>query len=93
MDVRAVNRVLRAVLWPALRDHGFETRTDRKAWRYWSGGVEVIDISSIGTLVDAAGCTPYSFGATLGSLPTFLGARQAVSVDKDGRPRPETVHN
>lgn len=88
MDVKAVSRELRASLWPALRRYGFDARTDRGAWRYWEGGVDVIDVTSIGAQADACGCTTFSFGAMVGSIPGFLGDPPARSIGRDGRPRP-----
>lgn len=88
MDVRDVNRALRASLWSTLREHGFESRTTRAGWRYWDGGVEVLDVQSIGAGADAVGCTSYSFGAHVGSAPGYLPRSPRISLGPDGRLRP-----
>ena len=88
VDVRDVNRALRATLWPRLRAEGFESRTARAAWRYWDGGVEVVDVQSIGPEWDAVGCTSYSFGAQVGSWPDYFADEGTPPIGKDGRPRP-----
>jgi hypothetical protein len=88
VDVRAVNRELRASLWPALLRHGFDVHTDRAGWRYWEGGIDVLEVSSIGAQADACGCTTYSFGARIGSIPQFMGEPPPWSMARDGRPRP-----
>jgi hypothetical protein len=88
VDVRAVNRELRSSLWPALRRYGFEAHTDRTGWRYWEGGVDVLDVSSIGAQADGCGCTTYSFGATVGSIPQFMADPPPWSKARDGQPRP-----
>ena len=72
VDVKAVRRELRSSLWPSLRDVGFATRTERVAWRHWDGGVELIELTSIGSQADAVGCTTYSFDARVASVPQFL---------------------
>ena len=83
-----VNRALRASVWPRLRSEGFESRTARAAWRYWDGGVEVVDVQSIGPEWDAVGCTSYSFGAQVGSWPAYFADEGTPPIGKDGRPRP-----
>jgi hypothetical protein len=87
VDVKAVNRELRASLWPALREHGFEARTDRAAWRYWEGGVEVVEVPSVGAGADAVGCTTFSFSAIIGSNPGFLTGSAPVIDERPPRPR------
>jgi hypothetical protein len=72
VDVKAVNRELRSSFWPSLRDVGFVDRTERVAWRAWDGGVELIELQSMGSHADAVGCTSYSFDARIASVPQFL---------------------
>ena len=88
VDVSVVNRALRASVWPRLRSEGFESRTARAAWRYWDGGVEVVDVQSIGPEWDAVGCTSYSFGGQVGSWPAYFVNEGTPPIGKDGRPRP-----
>ncbi len=88
VDVKDVDRALRASLWPILREQGFETRTTRAGWRYWDGGVEVLDIQSVGASADAVGCTSFSFSAYLGFSPDFLPRFARIPIGPDGRLRP-----
>lgn len=88
VDVRDVDRGLRASLWPTLRTEGFVTRTTRAGWRYWDGGVEVLDVQSVGASADAVGCTSFSFSAYLGSAPDFLPSFGGTPIGRDGRRRP-----
>jgi hypothetical protein len=88
MDIKAVNKALRSDLWTFLRARGFELRTDRSAWRYLDGSVDVIDIQSVGASnADACGCTTYSFNAFIASIPSFQPTPPGC-IDKDGRVRP-----
>jgi len=48
MDARAVDRELRAAIWPVLRTRGFEARASRVTWRY-TRGVELVEIPSVGS--------------------------------------------
>jgi len=73
IDVKDVNRALRRSLWPFVKERGFQFRTDRAAWRYRDGGVDLIEVQSVGSGADAVGCTTFSFSAYAGSLPTFMG--------------------
>ena len=87
MDVSVVNRHF-ALALATVRSGGFESRTARAAWRYWDGGVEVVDVQSIGPDWDAVGCTSYSFGAEVGSWPAYFVNEGTPPIGKDGRPRP-----
>ena len=69
VDTREVNRRFRSDLWPTLKSHGFTRRTERVAWRDVGDSVDLIEVNLIGTLADAVGCTSYSFGAFVASLP------------------------
>lgn len=86
-----MNRALRSGLWAPLRARGFTTRTDRIGWRYVGDSIDLIEVNSIGPLADAVGCTSYSFGATVASLPPYQASR-FVPAGPDGRPRPHYWH-
>ena len=86
MDNQALNRSLRATLWPALREAGFVTRTDRIAWRHGRGHTDLIEVSALGSAADAVGATPTSFSAYVGSVPAWFSGRP-VPVRK-GLPAP-----
>jgi hypothetical protein len=87
VDAREVTRRLRSDLWSTLRPHGFVRRTDRVAWRDLGDSVDVIEVNLIGALADQVGCTSYSFGAFVASLPGYLGSEQ-IKSGPDGRLRP-----
>jgi len=87
VDAREVTRRFRSDLWPTLKSHGFTRRTERVAWRDLGDSVDLIEINLIGTLADAVGCTSYSFGAFVASLPAYLRSER-VRRDPEGRPRP-----
>ena len=87
MDAREVTRRFRSDLWPTLKAHGFTRRTERVAWRDVGDSVDVIEINLIGQLADAVGCTSYSFGAFVATLPAYLRSER-LRPDPDGRHRP-----
>ena len=91
MDVRDVDRALRSTIWPRLKARGFAVRTDRVAWRYGPKAIDVVEITTVGALADSVGCTSFSFGATVASMPEYL-ASSPVPAGKDGRPRPHYWH-
>ena len=67
MDSRVVNRELRAAVRPVLRSHGFSMFTERTAWRYMPGRIDVVNFQSFNEyLASAVGVTTYSFGLNLG---------------------------
>jgi hypothetical protein len=88
VNVNDVNRAVRASVWSRLRTEGFEARTARSAWRYWDGGVDVVDVQSIGPEWDAVGCTSYSFSAHASAWPDYFRDEGTPPIGKDGRPRP-----
>ena len=87
MDARDVTRRFRSDLWPTVKSHGFARRTERVAWREVGDSVDIIEVNLIGQLADAVGCTSYSFGAFVASLPVYLRSAR-VRSDTDGRHRP-----
>ncbi len=87
MEQKDLSRALRAEFWPRLRQLGFEARTERAAWRYEDGAVDVIDFQTVGSNADACGCTAVSFGAFAGSVPSFMPELDNWAF-KDGLARP-----
>ena len=87
MDAREVTRRFRSDLWPTLKSHGFTRRTERVAWRDVGDSVDVIEVNLIGPLADTIGCTSYSFGTSVASLPAYLRSNR-VKSDPDGKLRP-----
>ena len=67
MNSTAVNRHIRAFVWPILRDHKFSAFTSRSAWRQHESGVDVVNFQSFNrSLADAIGCSTFSFAINLG---------------------------
>jgi hypothetical protein len=87
MDQRDLSRALRAGYWPRLKDVGFETRTDRAAWRHTDDAVDLVELWTIGRDAVACGCTPVSLSAIAAAIPRFLPPPPERTV-KDGKPRP-----
>lgn len=86
VDATALNRALRRSLWPALREAGFATRTDRIAWKHDGGHTDLVEVSALGSAADAVGATPVSFSAYVGSLPAWFGGRPVP--ERKGLPAP-----
>ena len=84
-----LSRALRAEFWPHLKAVGFAARTDRAAWRYVDGAVDVVDVWSVGPAADAVGCPSVSFSAMVASAPAFLSDELPT---RDGVPRPHYWH-
>ena len=67
MNSAVVNRPIRALVWPILRDHGFTAFTSRSAWRQHESGVDVVNFQSFNRyLADSVGCSTFSFAVNLG---------------------------
>lgn len=90
MDARAVDRELRAKIWPTLRHQGFQSRASRIAWRYGEGA-DLVEISSVGSSWDAIGCTSFSISARVGAIPIFIKPQQPIP-ERDGKLRPHYWH-
>ena len=86
---RDVNRALRQLVWPSLRERGFTERTERYAWRYRPDCVAVVNVQSFNSYVAAeVGSTTFSFAVNLGIHPlcsTDFSGRVEV---KNGKLRP-----
>lgn len=91
IDARDVNRILRATLWPAVKAHGFTSRTDRVAWRYAGDDIDVVELQAVGQSAEAIGCPPLSLSVIVSSYPRFV-ARSGRIPEKDGRLRPHYWH-
>lgn len=67
MESKTVNRQIRAVIWPPLKELGFSAFTSRTAWRYRARKIDVVNFQSFNSyLANSLGCTTYSFGLNLG---------------------------
>jgi hypothetical protein len=93
MDARIVNRALRGVVWPALRDHGFVDWSTRAVWRDLNGGgVDVVEVPSVGSEWVAVGCTSYSVSAHVASIPSFMRDVDGSAPTRGDRTRPHYWH-
>ena len=90
MDSRAITKLIRARIWPELRERGFSSFTTRSAWRYWDEGIDVVNFQALGAY-DAAviGCTPFSFVLNLGIRLEYVPYDGSEIKTRDGRPAPE----
>ena len=91
MDAREVTREIRRLVWPALREEGFEAFTGRTTWRYASDDIDVVNFQSFSASVaDSIGCTTFSFAVNLGVwLPPDAWEGLELKRDAEGRLRPE----
>ena len=87
-----LTRGLRRTLWPALEAHGFTERTERVAWRYINGDVDVVQVQAVGQDADAVGCTPISFSVYVACYPRFLTGTGPSVPEKRGLLRPHYWH-
>jgi len=89
VDSRDVTREIRRIVWPALREAGFDSFTGRTSWRYFDRAVDVVNFQSFSaSLADSVGCTPYSFSLNLGVWVIGDTEARVLKPDKQGRPRP-----
>jgi len=90
MDNRKVTRAIGRVVWPALREVGFDSFTGRSAWRYAGKDVDVVNLQSFGgMLADSVGCTSFSFQVNLGVWRPGDAFGPPRVLDQRGRPRPQ----
>jgi hypothetical protein len=93
IDSKVVDRTLRAILWPRLKDEGFDRRTGRTTWRDRAGCVQTVNIQSFNSyLAEAIGSTTFSFSVNLGVYyPVIADHSTLGSFVKDPR-RPAEYH-
>jgi hypothetical protein len=91
VDAREVTREIRRLVWPTLREEGFEAFTGRNAWRYVGEAIDVVNFQSFSaSLADSLGCTTFSFGVNVGVwLPPDAWEGLELKRDAQGRLRPE----
>lgn len=67
MDSKVVNRQIKQLVWPMLREGGFSRFDARNAWRSNARAVEVVNFQSFNSrMADSLGCTSFSFALNLG---------------------------
>ena len=92
MDNKAVNKQIRALVQPYLKQIGFSRFTPRTAWRYRERKIDVINFQSFNSyLAESLGCTTYSFALNLGCYFTDIPSAYAQNPvrEKDGNLLPE----
>jgi hypothetical protein len=90
VDNRAVTREIGRVVWPVLRNVGFDSFTGRSAWRYVGEDIDVVNFQSFGgMLADSVGCTSFSFQVNLGVWRPNDALGTPRERDAQGRPRPQ----
>jgi hypothetical protein len=89
MESIAVNRALAKTVRPLLRSAGFDTFTQRTAWRHSPDKIDVVNFQSFNAhQADLMGCTTYSFSVNLGSYFLFMPHIHSPKL-KDGRLCPQ----
>ncbi|HEX5823745.1 MAG TPA: DUF4304 domain-containing protein, partial [Candidatus Limnocylindrales bacterium] len=93
IDAKAVNRVLREIVWPDLKRLGFSRRTPRTAWRDRPGAVQVVNFQSFNSyLAEAIGSTTFSFGVNLGVFYPAIAEQTPVAAFIPDWSRPPEWH-
>jgi hypothetical protein len=89
IDSKAVNRVLREIVWPDLKSIGFSRRTPRTAWRDRQGAIQVVNFQSFNSYrAEAIGTTTFSFGVNLGVFYPALAEQSSMAVFIPDQTRP-----
>jgi hypothetical protein len=84
-----LNRSLRKILSPALREIGFQHVDARKAWFWREQCIWVFIVKAVGHYFSqGTGWPPGSVGVELGVYYTFAPRPPTIEVDDDGRLRP-----
>jgi hypothetical protein len=74
-----VNKAIRRLIWPLLREAGFTQFTTRYAWRYATGKIDVVNFQSFNSYVaDGLRCTTFSFSVNLGCSFDAIPVRATV---------------
>ena len=90
MDSKAVNRRIKAEVWPLLRDAGFTRFSSRTAWRHRERQVDVVNFQSFNSYnASVLGCTTYSFSVNLGCYLLEVPESFPSVKDIGGTPLPE----
>ena len=90
MDSKAVNKGIKAEVWPLLRDAGFSGFSSRTAWRHRQRQVDVVNFQSFNSYnASVLGCTTYSFSVNLGCYLLEVPESFPSVKEKGGTPLPE----
>ena len=89
VDSSVVNKEIKSVIRPILKDAGFTQFTARTEWRYAGEKIDVVNFQSFNSyLANGVGCTTYSFCGRLGCSFDAIPRSERVKR-KDGLFRPE----
>ena len=81
MNANDVNRTIRSVVRPILKDQGFTVFTARTAWRHHGHAVDVINFQSFNRyLADTIECSTFSYAVNLGIFLTSVRVARDVPV-------------
>ena len=73
MNSKEVNKYIKKLIWPSLKQAGFSKFTARSAWRYSEETIDVLCFQSFSAYnADIMGVTPHSFAVKLGCFPTYI---------------------
>jgi hypothetical protein len=93
IDSNAVNRALRALVWPELDRIGFVRRTSRTAWRDSEAVIHVVNFQSFNRyLADLMSATTFSFSVNLGVFYPEIANISGMSVFLRDSVRPQEPH-
>lgn len=88
-----INKILRRVVVPTLRELGFTKFKGRVAWRYLDDSVWVFHTRAVGSYFSlVTGFPPASLTAELGIFYLDFPNTPSVEADDDGLPIPKDVH-
>jgi len=89
MNSSVVNKEIKSLIRPMLQEAGFTQFTQRTAWRYSRGRLDVINFQSFNSyLANSIGCTTYSFCVRLGCCFDAIPQSDRIKK-KNGHSRPE----
>ena len=81
MDSSAINKLIRAEIWPLLRQQGFTKFEARTAFQYAGPFVNVVNFQSFNEqLASGVGCTTYSLALNLG---VFVSGGRSPLIKRD----------
>ena len=88
MNSTIVNRAIRSIAWPVLKDYGFGSFTSRTAWREREHAIDIVNFQSFNRYhADALRCTTFSFAMNLSIYLPDVGSDHAPAV-RNERLRP-----
>jgi len=84
MDKKTVEKVLKEMLWPLLKQHGFQVFKGRAAWRHTEKRIDVVEIQFFPReKADQWGITPYSFALPMGCFFPFAPSEYEPMIKRE----------